>query len=66
VSVSLHETAGGDLGRAGETGDGCRALGSRAELAGLRSIHSYRTAAAKVPDGMAWICRIVVADIGRH
>jgi hypothetical protein len=50
----------------GEVGERCRALGSLAEPVGFRSIHSQRTAAAKAPDRIEWICRIVAADIGRH
>ncbi len=42
------------------------ALGSFAVVAGFRSIHSHRMAVAKAPDKIAWICRIVAADIGRH
>ena len=50
----------------GEVAVRCLALGSFAVAAGLRSIHSHRTAVAKAPDNMAWICRIVAADIGRQ
>jgi hypothetical protein len=39
-------------------------LGSFADAAGLRVIHSHRTAVTKAPDKMAWICRTVPADIG--
>jgi len=47
-------------------GERCGALGSLAEPAGFRSIHSQRTAATNAPDKIAWICRIVLPDIGRH
>jgi hypothetical protein len=50
----------------GEVAPRCLTLGSFAAAAGLRSIHSHRTAVANAPDKMAWICRIVAADIGRH
>ena len=50
----------------GEVGERCGALGSLAEPAGFRSIHSQRTAAVNAPDRIAWIWRIVIPDIGRH
>jgi hypothetical protein len=37
----------------GEVGERCGALGSLAEPAGFRSIHSQRTAAANAPDKIA-------------
>lgn len=37
-----------------------------AEAAGLRSIHSQRTAHEKAPDRIAWMFRIVFGDIGLH
>jgi len=39
-------------------------LGGLADSAGLRSVHSQRCAAAKAPDRMLWMPRIVLAFIG--
>jgi hypothetical protein len=50
----------------GDDGDRGRALGSLADAAGFRSIHSHRTAAASAPDRIVWICRIVAGDKGLH
>src|ERR1022692_4413127 len=50
----------------GEVGERCLALGSFADAAGFRSIHSQRTAATNAPDRIERICRIVAADIGLH
>ena len=61
VAMTFATSAG-----SGEAAVLCLAFGSFAVPAGLRSIHSHRTAVANAPDKMAWICRIVAADIGRH
>ena len=39
-------------------------VGGLADSAGVRSIHSHRCAAAKAPDRMLWMPRIVLAFIG--
>jgi hypothetical protein len=39
-------------------------VGSLADSAGFRSVHSHRCAAANAPDRMLWMPRIVLAFIG--
>jgi hypothetical protein len=39
-------------------------VGGLADSAGLRSVHSHRCAAAKAPDRMLWMPRIVLAFFG--
>ena len=39
-------------------------VGGLADVVGLRSVHSQRCAAAKAPDKMLWMPRIVLAFIG--